>query len=165
MAASLRAASADHLNYTPRESLEALARSGVTGVLLPGIDFAVRHPRPADPRPMEEAGLELALATNCCPGCWCTSLIFVLILACRNHRLRPAEALRAATLGGARALRRGDRIGSLEPGKQGDLQIWNLSRYEDLIYHLGSNPVETVVRRGNVSVDRGRLTARTNRND
>ena len=164
VAADLRAASADHLNYTPRESLEALARSGVTGVLLPGIDFSVRHPRPFDPRPMEEAGLELALATNCCPGCWCTSMPFLLTLACRNHRLSPAEALRAATLGGARALLRGDRIGSLEPGKRGDLQIWNLSRYEDLVYRLGAQPVETVVQRGRVSVERGRLVAGTNRN-
>ncbi len=157
LAAEMKMMSADHLNYTSRSALAKLAAAGVPGVVLPGIDFAVAHPRPFDPRPMIEEGLELALATNCCPGCWCTSMPFVIILACREHFLSPARAIRAATWGGASALGRQGRVGSIEPGKQADLQIWNLKRYEDIAYRYGINPVATVIRRGRVVAGKGCL--------
>ena len=157
LAAEMKMMSADHLNYTSRSALAKLAAAGVPGVVLPGIDFAVAHPRPFDPRPMIEEGLELAIATNCCPGCWCTSMPFIIILACREHFLSPARAIRAATYGGARALRRQERVGSLEAGKQADLQIWNLERYEDIAYRYGIQPVATVIRRGRIAADKGCL--------
>lgn len=163
LAAEMGMASADHLNFTPRKALSRLVDAGVPGVLLPGIDFAVRHPRPFDPRPMEEEGLTLALATNCCPGCWCTSMPLILQLGCRNHGLSPESAIRAATLGSAKALLRDRSIGSLETGKRADIQIWKLGRYEDAVYHLGSSFVETVIQRGQISVTEGQLTGKTMR--
>jgi imidazolonepropionase len=157
VAADMRMSSSDHLNYTPRETLRKLAKAGVVGVLLPMIDFAVKHPRPFDPKPMLEEGLSLALATNCCPGCWCNSMPFVLALACRNHGLTAEVAIKAATRGGAKALTRLDHVGTLEPGKAADIQIWNLPSYKDIVYRLGSNAVETVLKNGRISVSNGRI--------
>ncbi len=157
LAAEMKMYSADHLNYTPVAALEKLAAAGVTGVVLPGIDFAVNHPRFFDPRPMYEAGLELGMATNCCPGCWCTSMPFIISLACRQHWMSPARALRAATYGGACALKREERIGSIEVGKQADIVVLDIPTYEDIAYRLGENPVETVIRRGKISVHDGAI--------
>jgi imidazolonepropionase len=152
VAAELHAVSADHLNYVPRRSLRKLADAGTTGVPLPGIDFAVGHDRPFDPIPMVEEGLEIAIATNCCPGCWCTSMPFIIILACRRHGMSAERAIRAATFAGARALGRQDRIGSIEPGKVADIQIWNLGHYADIAYHYMTNPVGVVIKGGKVTV-------------
>ena len=160
VAAEMRMSSSDHLNYTPCETLKNLARAGVVGVLLPMIDFAVRHPRPFDPIPMVEAELPLALATNCCPGCWCTSMPLTIAMACREHGMSVECAIKAATRGGAQALARLDRIGTLEPGKQADIQIWNVSRYEAVAYRIGSPITETVLKAGAVSVSQGKLICR-----
>jgi imidazolonepropionase len=148
VAADLKAISADHLNFDPRESLRRLAQAGTVGTPLPGLDFAVGHEKPFDPAPMIEEGLELSIATNCCPGCWCTSMPFVIILACRRHGMSAGRAIRAATIGGAKALSRDASIGSLEPGKDADIQIWNLERHEDIAYHYMTNPVGTVIKGG-----------------
>ncbi|MDR1916632.1 MAG: imidazolonepropionase [Synergistaceae bacterium] len=158
VAADLRAASADHLNYNPRNSLRKLAEAGVVGVPLPGIDFAVGHDRPFDPAPMIEEGLELAIATNCCPGCWCTSMPFIIILACRRHGMSSERAIRAATIAGAKALCREKKIGSIEPGKNADILIWNLGRHEDIAYHYMTNPIETVIKDGRIVVVNSRET-------
>lgn len=157
VAAEMRMSSSDHLNYTPRETLKRLAHADVVGVLLPMIDFAVRHPHPFDPIPMLEAELPLALATNCCPGCWCTSMPLTIAMACREHGMSVECAIKAATRGGAQALARLDRIGTLEPGKQADIQIWSVSRYEDVAYRIGSPITETVLKAGVVSVSQGNL--------
>lgn len=157
LAAEMHMYSADHLNYTPRETLGKLADAGVPGVVLPGIDFAVNHPKFFDPRPMFEVGLELGMATNCCPGCWCTSMPFIITLACRQHHMSPARAIRAATYGSACALRRQDKIGSLEVGKQADILVLNIPTYEDIAYRYGQNPVEMVVRHGVVTVKNGEI--------
>lgn len=152
LAAEMNMYSADHLNYTPFAALEKLSAAGVTGVVLPGIDFAVNHPKFFDPRPMYRAGLELGMATNCCPGCWCTSMPLMISLACRQHHMSPARALRAATYGSACALRRQQRIGSIEAGKQADIIILDIPTYEDIAYRLGDDPVETVIRHGKITV-------------
>ena len=157
LAAEMGMYSADHLNYTPKSALKKLADAKVTGVVLPGIDFAVNHPLFFDPRPMYEAGLELGMATNCCPGCWCTSMPFIIALACRQHHMSPAMALRAATFGSAKALKRENTIGSLEAGKQADILILDIPTYEDIAYRLGQNPVDTVIKKGKITVRGGKM--------
>lgn len=156
LAAEMNIASAAHLNCTPRELFPRLKEAEVVGIVLPGTDFAVRHPRPFNPRPMLEAGMTLGLATNCCPGCWLESMQFALILACRQHGFTPAEAFRAATYGSAKALTLEDR-GILEAGKIADLLIFDVSRFEDVIYQYGRNHVETVIKKGQVVAHHGQL--------
>jgi imidazolonepropionase len=148
MAAELGVVSADHLNYTPRAAMHRLAQAGVIGVVMPALDFAVGHIRPFDARAMMNEGLTLALATDICPGCWIESMQLVMQLACRLYQFSPAEALYASTVGAAAALGLDDDRGSLDRGKLADLQIWNLPTFEDVIYRLGNNAVETVIKRG-----------------
>lgn len=150
MAAESGAVSADHLNYTDRASMQKLAEAGVVGVVMPGLDFAVGHPRPFDSRALLAEGMTLALATDLCPGCWLESMQLVMQLACRLYQFSPAEALYAATVGAAHSLALGHDRGSLEPGKLADIQIWDLPTFEDVIYRLGNNAVETVIKRGKV---------------
>jgi imidazolonepropionase len=149
MAAELGVVSADHLNYAAPADFRLLAQAGVTGVVMPALDWAVSHPRPFDARAMLAEGLPLALATDLCPACWVESMQLVMQLACRMYRFSPEEALYAATAGGARALGLDDR-GTLAPGQLADLQIWDLPAFEDVIYRLGHNAVETVLKRGKI---------------
>ena len=149
MAAELGVVSADHLNFTERPTMRRLAEAGAVGVVMPALDFAAGHTRPFDARAMLDEGLPLALATDLCPGCWAESMQFVMALACRLYRFSPEEALLAATVGGARALGLDDR-GALEPGKLADLQAWGVPTFEDVIYRLGGNVVEMVIKRGRV---------------
>ncbi len=154
LAVELGAVSMDHLNYTTPAEMRRLAKAGVVGVGLPALDFAVAHPRPFDARAILDAGMTLALATNLNPGNWTETMHFVLVLACRRHRLSPEEALFAATAGSARALLRHDDVGSLAPGMLADIQIWDLQGVAEVIYHLDRNPVTGIVKRGEVIVER-----------
>ena len=149
MAAEMGVVSADHLNYATRADFRKLAEAGVTGVVMPALDWAVGHARPFDARAMLAEGLPLALATDLCPGCWIESMQLVMQMACRLYRLSPDEALYAATAGGARALALTDP-GTLAPGQLADLQIWDLPSFEDVIYRLGNNAVQTMIKRGKV---------------
>jgi imidazolonepropionase len=149
LAADIGVISADHLNYTKPEAISRLAQAGVTGVVMPALDFCVRHPRPFDARGMIDGGLILALATDLCPACYVMSMQIVMALACRLYQLSPEEALWAATAGGARALGLEDR-GALNPGLLADLQIWDSPTGQDVVYRIGHNSVETVIKRGEV---------------
>ena len=127
--------------------MRKLAEAGVVGVVMPLIDFAVQHPRPFDARAMRRAGMTLALATDLCPGGWTESMQLVMQFACRVHGFTPAEALHAATAGGAQALALADR-GALAPGLLADVQVWEGPTLEDVVYRLGSNAVARVMKRG-----------------
>lgn len=150
LAAELRAVSADHLNYTDPAEYQLLREAGVVGVVMPALDFAVGHARPFDARGMLDAGVTLALATDMCPGCWLESMPFVVQLACRLYRFSPAEAIRAGTLHAAQSIDRADRLGSLEPGKQADIAIFPLERFEDMAYRLGRSRARMVLKAGRV---------------
>jgi len=150
MAAELGVVSADHLNYTSRAAMRKLAQAGVIGVVMPALDFAVQHPRPFDARAMMAEGMTLALATDLCPACWVESMQFVMQLACRLYKFSPAEALIAATINAAKALHLENDRGSLEVGKLADIQIWDIPIFEDVIYRLGNNAVEMVIKRGKI---------------
>lgn len=154
MAAELPCVSVDHLNFTASDEIRLLAEAGVVGVVMAAIDFTVAHPRPIAARELLDQGLTLGIATDLCPGCWLTSMPFVIALACRLQGLPVAEAIRAATLGAASAIGRQDQIGSLEPGKLADVLVLDIERHEDLAYRLGRNHIETVIKRGRVVVER-----------
>lgn len=156
LAADMHMLSADHLNYTPVSVFEKLAKANVTGVVLPAIDFAVKHPKPFNPRPMLQAGMNLGLATNCCPGCWAESMLFIMILASRDHGMSPEETLRAATRGAAGAMGLKDR-GVLDIGKKADLVILDVDTFEDVLYKYGRNPVDMVIKDGRVTVTDGKI--------
>ena len=156
LAAQMKMANAGHLNYTPLSVMPKLRDAGVVGVILPGTDFVVRHPRVADARPMLQCGMTMAIATNCNPGCWMESMQVALALACRQNGFSPAEAFRAATYGGARALTLDDR-GVLDTDKVADLLILDVETFEDVIYKFGRNHVQTVIKKGQVVVQDGRV--------
>ncbi len=149
LAVELSAASVDHLEATPPAEIDRLAASGVMGVVMPAGNFNLGSHEFAPARAMLEAGVALALATDLNPGSApCLSLPLVMALAARYQRLLPAEALNAATINAAHALGLGHRLGSLEPGKQADLLILNAPDYRHLVYQLGGNLVERVIKRG-----------------
>ena len=147
LAAELRCASADHLVHATEADARALASAGVVAVLLPATSFSLRSAY-APARMLIDAGVEVALATDCNPGTsYTTSMPFVIALACSAYGLSADEAVRAATLGGARALRRTDR-GVLEPGTAGDLAILVGDHWVDLAYRPGMAAIAHVVKGG-----------------
>ncbi|SDP64332.1 imidazolonepropionase [Desulforhopalus singaporensis] len=150
MAAHLPTLTADHLNYTTKAEMALLAENKVIGVVLPALDFAVAHPDPVKAADLIEAGVTIALGTNLNPGNWTESMQLVMQLACRNHGLTLEQAILAATLDAARALGREKRIGSISPGKVADLQVWDITSLEDIIYRLGHNAVTTVIKSGDI---------------
>lgn len=151
LAAELGAISADHLGAISDTGIAALAKSGTIATLLPATIFSLGLPAYAPARKMIAAGVPVALATDYNPGsCNCDDMQTVISIACLQMQMTPAEAIVASTINAAWALERGDRIGSLEPGKQADVLIMNMPSYRYLPYHIGYNDVETVVRRGQV---------------
>lgn len=145
LAAQLGAVSVDHLNHTEPREIEQLATAGVVGVVMPLLEFAVAHRRPAHPRTLAALGLRVAIATDCCPGCHTASMQLVIAHACRVGGLSAAAAIRAATIDAAAAAGCADRVGSLEPGKEADLLILDTARFDDLAYRIGHNAVRTVM--------------------
>ena len=136
LAVELGCASADHCTYLSDDDVEALAGSDTVATFLPATDFSTRQPYP-DARRVIDAGATVALATNCNPGSsYTTSMSFVIALAVRDMGMTSAEALRAATLGGARALRRDD-VGWLGPGSRADLVVLDAPSYDHLVYRPG----------------------------
>lgn len=150
IAAELKAANAGHLNYLTEEDIILLRDAGVVGVLLPGTDFSVKHNKPFNARSMIENGLEIAIATNLNPGNWVENMDIAIVLACRNHGMTEKEAIRAATLGGAKALRIAEDYGSLEEGKFADIQIRNSDSYRNVAYKFGVDEMEYVIKHGRI---------------
>jgi imidazolonepropionase len=151
LAVELGAVSADHLVCTPVDEIEALAGSDTIAVSLPGTPFGLGHHEYTPARQIIEAGGALALATDLNPGtCYCESMQFIIALACRYMRLTPAEAITAATLNAAHAIGLGDKIGSLETGKEADILVLDIPNYRHLAYHFGVNLVERVIKSGQI---------------
>jgi len=147
VAVEMGCASADHCTYLSDHDIAALASSSTVATFLPATDFSTRQPYP-DARRAIDAGVTVALATNCNPGSsYTTSMSFCIALAVRDMRMTPEEALLAATLGGARALQRTD-VGFVAPGATADLVVLDAPSYTHLVYRPGVPLVRTVVEDG-----------------
>ncbi len=145
LACELGAAAADHCTYLSDADVAALADTGVVAGLLPGVEFSIRHPYP-DGRRLLDAGVRVALATDCNPGTsFTSSMPFCIALAVRELHLTPREALFAATQGGAWSLRRED-VGHLRVGAAADLVILDAPSHVHLSYRPGVPLVAQVAR-------------------
>ncbi len=160
LAAELRAVTADHLEHTDKQGIEAMKMSGVQPVLLPASVLMLGSKRYPDARSMIDAGLALVIATDFNPGSSpVPSMPLVLSLASTQMRMAPAESITAATINAACSLGRGDIIGSLEPGKAADFVIHDCADYRELSYFTGIEHAFTVFKSGRIVFERERQRA------
>ena len=147
LAVELGAASADHCTHLDQADIDALADSQTVATLLPGAEFSTRSPYP-DAKRLIHAGVTVAIATDCNPGSsFTTSMPFAIALAVREMGMTPAQAIRAATVGGAAALRRTD-VGHLAPGMRADFVTLNAPDTIHLAYRPGVDLIDQVWRAG-----------------
>jgi imidazolonepropionase len=145
LAADLGCASADHLDHVTAADAAAMARAGVVAVLVPVTSLYTRSGRWDHARRLADAGCTLAVATDCNPGTsWCESMPYAMQLACLEMGLPVDTVLRAATAGGAAALRRDD-IGHLGTGARGDLVVLDAEHETDVVAHLGVNAISRTI--------------------
>ena len=150
LAGEIGAVSAEHLIVCPPSGIASMAEGGTVACCLPATSFYLGVAY-APVQDMVQAGVPVAMATDFNPGsCPCLNMQLVISLGCLRYRLTPEQALTAVTLNGAAAICRADRIGSIEPGKQADILIWNAEDLDYICYRLGSNLVETVIKKGDV---------------
>jgi imidazolonepropionase len=149
LAAKCGALSADHLEYLSAAGARALAGAGTAAVLLPTAYFTLRQTTPPPVALLREAGVAIAVATDCNPGSSpCTSILLALNMACTLFGLTPEEALSGATRQAARALGELHDIGTLEAGKRADIAFWRIERPAELCYGMGANPCAGAMHRG-----------------
>jgi len=149
LAAECGALSADHLEWSGPEAIVAMARAGTVAVLLPGAYFTLRESRPPPIRALREAGVRIAIATDCNPGTSpLLSLRTAMSMAAMQFGLSVEEVIAAVTREAARALGRLGETGTIAVGKRADLAIWNVERPVELIYWLGGNPLYARLWRG-----------------
>jgi imidazolonepropionase len=152
------AISVDHAVDAGQDDALLLAQSNTIATLLPGVNFYLGAEPYAPARMLINSGVAVALATNynaeTSPS---QNMQMMLTLACRKMNMTPAEAVTAATLNAAHALRRASRIGSLEAGKNADLIILGVPDYREIPYHFGINLVDLVMKNGSVLVERAEV--------
>ena len=150
LAVEMEAASADHCTFLSDSDVMALAASATVATVLPATDFSTRQPYP-NARRLLDAGATVALATNCNPGSsYTTSMSFCIALAVREMQMTAEEAVFAATLGGAKALRRRD-LGWLRVGARGDAVVLGAPSYAHLVYRAGVPLIAATVAEGRVA--------------
>jgi imidazolonepropionase len=147
--AEIGATTADHLEQTDGQGIAALKKAKVQPVLLPGSVYALGSTRYPRAREMIEAGLAVVLATDFNPGSSPTpSMPMILSLACTQMKMSPTEAITASTVNAAYSLNRGDKIGSLEPGKLANFVVFDCGDYRELAYWFGVPQTFAVYIRG-----------------
>lgn len=145
-AASLRALSADHLEYASAAGIRAMARAGTVAVLLPGAFYFLRETRKPPVALLRKHKVPIAIATDCNPGTSPTlSLRLMMSFACTLFGLTPEEALAGVTRNAAKALGLGREIGTLEKGKAASAALWDLEHPAALSYWVGGNPLEGLI--------------------
>lgn len=141
MAARHGALSCDHIEYLGADGVAAMAASGTVGVLLPGAFYTLREPQSPPVVALREAGVPIALATDCNPGTSpMTSLLLTLNMGATLFRLTPSECLAGITRNAAKALGLHDR-GIIAPGARADLAVWDVAHPAELTYRIGFNPL------------------------
>lgn len=148
-AAERGAWSVDHLEYLPEADLPALAKAGTVAVILPGAFYALREKKIPPISAMQSVGIPLAIATDCNPGTSpFSSLRLMMNLACVLFQLSPAQALVGVTRYAAMALGRSNRLGTIVPGKDATLCVWDLEEPAAIVCDLTRNPLSHVFKRG-----------------
>jgi imidazolonepropionase len=156
--AEMGATTADHLEQTDEQGIAALKKANVHPVLLPGSVYALGSSRYPRAREMIETGLAIVLATDFNPGSSPTpSMLMVLSLACTQMKMSPAEAITASTVNAGYSVNRGDRIGSLEPGKLANFVIFDCEDYRELAYWFGIPQTHSVYVRGDCVLNKSRV--------
>ncbi len=149
-------ASLDHMDQVGDEDLPQLAKHGTVVTLLPGANHFLGLKQYPEARRLIEAGVAVALATDYNPGTSpTTSMAFVMSLACTQMKMTPAEAIAAATINGAHALRLGDRKGSIEAGKDADLAIFEVGDYREIPYWMAADRCQATVFSGRLTIPGG----------
>ena len=150
LAGEIGAITAEHLIVCPEEGIASMAKGGTIACLLPATSFYLGASF-APARAMIDAGVAVAVATDFNPGsCPSSNLQLTMNIACLKYRLTPEEVLTSVSLNGAAGIRRADRIGSVEVGKQGDLLVWDAPDLDYICYRLGANLVDTVIKKGEI---------------
>jgi imidazolonepropionase len=143
------------LEKTEEQGIAAMRSAGVQPVLLPGSVYALGSKGYPRAREMIDAGLAVVIATDFNPGSSpCPSMPMMLSLACTQMKMSPAEAITAATINAACSLNRGDRIGSLEPGKLASFSIFDCEDYREIAYWFGFPQAHSLYVRGERVVDK-----------
>lgn len=146
LAADYNVLSADHLEYLAEEDASALARSGMTAVLLPGAFYTLKETKKPPVDALRRAGVPIAVATDCNPGTSpIASLRIVMNMACTLFGLTPEEAFAGATRNAARALGLADKIGTLEPGKRAEIAVWDAEHPSEIFLTLGASPLARMI--------------------
>jgi imidazolonepropionase len=142
-------ASFDHMDHVNEEDLPQLAKRDTVATLVPGANYFLGMHDYPNARRLIDAGVPVALATDYNPGTSPTmSMPMAMSLACTHMKMSPAEAIAAATINGASALRQDDRKGSIEPGKDADLAVFSVNDYREIPYWFGANRCGTTVLNG-----------------
>ncbi len=147
LAASYSALSADHLEYLDVEGIKAMKKTGTVAVLLPGAFYILRETQYPPVQALRDAGVPMALATDCNPGSSpISSILLILNMACTLFRFTPEEALRGITVNAAKALGIEKTRGTLEPGKEAVFAVWDIEHPSELSYRAGFNPLHELIR-------------------
>jgi imidazolonepropionase len=149
MAIEAGATSVDHLDAISDAEVELLARNNAVGVIIPTENFSAGKTQFADAREMIDSGCAIAISTDYNPGSApCPSQPMAMAIACRYQRMLPSEALNAATINAAHAVRLGAEIGSIEAGMHADLLIFGTSDYREIVYEFGDNHPSAIIKDG-----------------
>jgi imidazolonepropionase len=135
-----------------------MAGSGTVAVLLPGTSFSSLDLPYANARHMIEAAVPVALGSDLSPNAWLESMAFVVTLACYRLRMQPEEAISAATWNAAWAVGLAAEVGSVEPGKRGDLLILEAQEVAEIPYRIATNLARSVVKDGVIVGEKGQVT-------
>lgn len=153
IASEMGALSADHLEYLTPEDCEVMGQNQTVATLLPGAFYCLNEKQIPPIEALRQYNVPIALATDCNPGSSpVTSLLLMANMGCNLFGLTPEESLRAITANAAKALGLQDRIGTLQPGRDANLVIWDVQSPAEIVYGVGHNPCRAVYRKGKLTL-------------